>query len=106
MRALAPFLLVVVLAVAGCGGDDEPSAQTMPQATTPQVPTTGTPPAPGDGRFAGLADCLREQGIEPRSMRGGGPPDDATMAALEACRDEIPEGAIPDPPPGQGGLPD
>ncbi|MFA9272973.1 MAG: hypothetical protein ACEQSX_19945 [Baekduiaceae bacterium] len=106
MRALAAVLLVAALAVAGCGGDEDgPSAQTTPQMTAPQAPTTGTPPAPGDGRFAGLAACLREQGIEPKSLRAG-PPDEAAMAALDACRDEIPEGAIPDPPSGQGGVPD
>lgn len=106
MRALAPLLLVAVLAFAGCGGgDDEPSAQTTPQTTTPQAPTTGVPPAAGDGRFAGLAACLREQGIDPKSLRAG-PPDEQAMAALEACRDEVPEGAIPNPPSGQGGVPD
>ncbi len=107
MRALVPFLLVIALTVAGCGGgDDEPSAQTTPQVTTPQVPTTGTPLAPNDERFAGLAACLREQGIDPTAMRNGGPPDEAAMAAFEACRDELPEGAIPELPPGQGGMPD
>lgn len=105
MRSSALMLTAVAVAASvavGCGGsDDDSSAQTTPQAPTITAPPAGEP----RGRFAGLAACLREQGIEPKSLRGG-PPDEAAMAALEACRDAVPEGAIPNLPPGQGGVPD
>lgn len=104
MRAPALILPAVAVAAvaAGCGGGDgDSSAQTTPQAPT----ITAPPPAEARGRFAGLAACLREQGIEPKSLRAG-PPDEAAMAALEVCRDEVPEGAIPNLPSGQGGVPD
>lgn len=105
-------LAAVAVVGAGCGGDDqERQAQTMSTAVA-TTPDGATPMAPAPADRAEVEACLREQGVELPSRDGGPPsgrppaPDPALMEALQACSDELPGGAVPGPPGGQGDVPD
>ena len=61
------LVVVLMLAVAGCGGDDEPAADAETATTT--APATGTVTAPRTG-VERVGDCLTQQGFR---LQGGAP---------------------------------
>jgi hypothetical protein len=109
------------VALTGCGGDSGSEPQTTLDGPASQGQAPGQGQRPGGEQFQAFQDCLREQGVElpdPGQGQPGGPgaggfdPSDPDFrAAMEACQDDLPEGAGPGggnfgPPPDGATPPD
>ena len=90
VSALALGLLVaLVVALAGADSDDDPA--------TPEEPTLITP---GGEPSAEFQECMEENGVErPEPGTPQTAPPAGFEEAFEACRELLPEGAVP----GEGG---
>jgi len=82
------FVASVSVALAGCGGQDEPSRQAQ-EPTQPTSPCTAPQPAPGSSTPAGPLEAPREV---PRE--GAGPADPASVTVIEGWAKALVQGRI------------
>jgi hypothetical protein len=79
--------IVIALAFAGCGGDDEGAATTPAPTVTPEAPAETTPDP--DALPPEFLECLAEQGYElsPSDDIHSAPPE-----ILQACFESLHQG--------------